>query len=317
METEFARIAEIISNHPGEKITTLMHYINAETLKSSYYELSSNKACGVDGVTKDAYGANLDENIDKLITRMKTNAYKPQPVKRVLIEKEGSKEMRPLGILTFEDKIVQNVIKKILEVIYEPMFIGISFGFRPGANRHAALGLLNKIIETKKVNYVVDADIKGFFNSMDHNWIIEFLKYRISDKNLLRLIMRFLKSGVIHEGKRLEVDVGSQQGGCISPIIGNIYLHFVLDLWFDKVIKKKCRGEAYLVRFADDLACCFLFRDDAEMFYAELIERLAKFKLEIAGEKSRIIRFGRFAEKDLARKVRSRRHLIFWDLHTL
>lgn len=302
METEFTKIAEVVRKHPNDKLTTLVHFINTETLEQSYRRLSGKKAAGADNVTKEQYGERLAENLKELTAKMKKQAYKPQPVKRVYIPKDGSNKMRPLGIPALEDKIVQGVIGKILTEIYEPMFLDMSYGFRPGRNCHDALRNLNTIIETKKVNYIVDADIKGFFDNVDHGWIMEMLAHRIGDPNLLRLINRFLKAGIMEEGKWEESEIGTPQGGLISPILANVYLHYALDLWFEKVVKKGSIGEAYMVRFADDFVCCFQYRDDAERFYAALVERLAKFKLEIAGEKSKIIEFGRFAETNLDKR---------------
>lgn len=296
METEFAKIAEVVSKHPKGKLTTLAHFINTETLKQSYHRQNGKKASGVDDVTKEQYGERLEENLADLISRMKKQAYKPQPVKRVYIPKDGTDDKRPLGIPAFEDKIVQGVISGVLTEIYEPIFLDTSYGFRPGRSCHDALRSLNRIIETKRVNYIVDADIKGFFNNVDHGWIMEMLAYRIGDPNLLRLISRFLKAGIMEQGEWEESESGTPQGGLISPILANVYLHYALDLWFEKVVKKNSKGEAYIVRYADDFVCCFQYWDDAEKFYAALVERLEKFKLEIAGEKSKIIEFGRFAQ---------------------
>lgn len=296
METKFAKIAETVSKHPEGKLTTLAHFINEESLKESYRKLSGNKATGVDKVTKEQYGVELDERIKALVSEMKKQAYKPQPVRRTYIPKEGTTKMRALGIPTFEDKIVQDVTAGILGEIYEPIFLDVSYGFRPGKSCHDALRRLNSIIETRKVNYVVDCDIRNFFDSVDHDWIMKMLEYRIGDPSFLRLIKRFLIAGIMEEGKWEESEKGTPQGGLISPILANIYLHYVIDLWFEKVVRKRSKGEAYIVRYADDFVCCFQYRDDAERFYAELVERLEKFKLEVAGEKSRIIEFGRFAE---------------------
>lgn len=301
MATKFPKIAEVVNKHPEGKLTTLTHFINLETLKASYHELSGKKATGVDDISKMQYGEQLEDNLLNLIDRMKRQDYKPQPVKRVYIPKDGTDKLRPLGIPAFEDKVVQNVINGMLTEVYEPIFMDTSYGFRPGRSCHDALRALNNIIQLKKVNYVVDADIKGFFENVDHEWIMKMLEHRIGDPNLLRLIKRFLKAGIMEEGKWEESEVGAPQGGLISPILGNIYLHYVLDLWFDKRVKEQSRGEAYTIRFADDFVCCFQHRDDAEKFYAALKERLAKFGLEIAAEKSKIIKFGMFAEDDLAK----------------
>lgn len=301
MATKIPKIAEVVSKHLEGKLTALTHFINLETLKASYHELSGKKATGVDDINKEQYGEQLEDNLLNLIGRMKRQDYKPQPVKRVYIPKDEKGKLRPLGIPAFEDKVVQNVISGILTEVYEPIFMNMSYGFRPGRSGHDALRVLNSTIQLKKVNYVVDADIKGFFDNVNHEWIMKMLEHRIGDSNLLRLIKRFLKAGIMEEGKRKESEVGAPQGGLISPILGNIYLHYVLDLWFDKIVKKQSRGEAYIVRFADDFVCCFQYRDDAEKFYASLKERLGKFGLEIAVEKSKIIKFGMFAEKDQAK----------------
>lgn len=298
---KIAEVAEIVRKHPNEKLTTLVHYINVETLGESYRKLEENKATGVDRITKQQYGENLQSNLEELVTKMKNQDYKPQPVRRTYIPKEGSDKLRNLGIPALEDKIVQGVIGEILNEIYEPKFMNFSFGFRPKRSCHEAIIKLNEIIENRKVSFIVDADIKGFFDNMDQEWIMKFLGHEIGDQNLLRIIKRFLIAGIMEDGKWSESTVGAPQGGLISPIIGNIYLHYVLDIWFDRVMKKQCIGESHIVRYADDFVCCFQFRDDAERFYAELVERLAKFKLEIAEEKSRIIEFGRFAEGSLAK----------------
>jgi len=254
MATRFAKIAEVVEKHPDGKLTMLAHYINAETLESSYNKQDGNKAAGVDGVTKAKYGEQLKENLEKLVDSMKRQAYKPQPVKRVYIPKEGTDKMRPLGITAFEDKIVQDVISGILTEVYEPIFMEMSYGFRPERGCHDALRRLNSIIETKKVNYIVDADIRGFYDNVDHEWLRKMLEYRIGDPNLLRLIKRFLKAGIMEEGKWTESEVGEPQGSPVSPILANIYLHYALDLWFEKIVRKQSKGEAYIVRFADDCA---------------------------------------------------------------
>ncbi|ABI67500.1 group II intron reverse transcriptase/maturase [Cutibacterium avidum] len=306
METGLVRIAEIARQNPKERFTALIHHINHETLKECHLEISGSKASGVDQVTKQAYEENLEANIADLIGRMKRQAYKPQPVRRVYIPKEGSNKRRPLGIPSYEDKLVQKGLARILNTIYEQDFLDCSFGFRPGRGCHDALKVLNHIIERKKVNYIVDADIRGFFDHVDHEWMMKFLELRIADPNLLRLIKRFLKAGVMEAGIVYDTPKGTPQGGIVSPILANIYLHYVLDLWFEKVVKKRCQGEAYLVRYADDFVCCFQNKSDAEWFYANLRERLNKFNLEVAEEKTRIIAFGRFADKESKKQGRKK-----------
>ena len=195
----------------------------------------------------------------------------------------------------YEDKLVQKALAKILNAIYEADFLDCSFGFRPNRGCHDALKILNHYIESKQINYIVDADIRGYFDNVDHQWLMSFLRHRIADPNILRLISRMLKSGVVEAGIKYDTPIGTPQGGVVSPIISNIYLHYVLDLWFEKIVRKKCRGQAYMVRYADDFVCCFQYEHEARMFYQELIERLARFNLEIAEDKTKIINFGRYA----------------------
>lgn len=296
------RIAELAKTHPKMKFTSLAHLLNEEYLKQCHHELLSKKAAGIKGTTKELYGENLVENIRDLVSRMKSKRYLPVPVRRMYIPKPGSSKKRPLGIPEHEDKIVQKAITKILNSIYENDFLDCSFGFRPKRNCHDALKVLNHYIENKYINYIVDADIKGFFDNVDHKWMMEFLKHRINDPNLLRIIGRFLKGGYMEDGKKYKTDAGTPQGGVISPILANVYLHYVLDLWFEKRIRKLCRGQAYIVRYADDFVCCFQYQSDAITFYGELIERLKKFNLETAEDKTKIIPFGRFAEENLKKK---------------
>lgn len=302
METKLKRITELAKLNDEMMFTSLAHLLNEEHLKQCHHELPSGKATGSKGVTKEGYGNNLDENIKGLVERLKKKAYRPVPVKRTYINKPGSTKKRPLGIPDHEDKIVQRGISKILNAIYECDFLDCSFGFRPNRSCHDALKILNLYIENRFTNYVVDADIKGFFDNVDHEWMMKFLNHRINDPNLLRIISRFLKGGYMEEGKYFDTDKGTPQGGVISPILANVYLHYVLDLWFEKVVRKQCKGQAYMVRYADDFVCCFQYRSDAEAFYSALIKRLQKFKLEVAEDKTKIITFGRFAESDSKRK---------------
>jgi group II intron reverse transcriptase/maturase len=295
METELARITEIAKAKPKERFTSLAHLINADSLKACHWWMNGRKATGIDQMTKEEYEENLDDNLADLVERMKRQAYKPRPVRRVYIPKPGTDKQRPLGIPAYEDKLVQTALAKILNAIYEADFLECSFGFRPGRGCHAALGTLAEIIQQRQVNYIVDADIKGFFDHVDHDWLMRFLEVRIADPNILRLISRFLKAGVVDAGIKYDTPEGTPQGGPASPLFGNIYLHYVLDLWFYLVVRKSCRGQAYLVRYCDDFICCFQYEEDARAFYQALIPRLAKFNLSIAEDKTRIIAFGRKA----------------------
>ncbi|SMC41334.1 group II intron reverse transcriptase/maturase [Sporomusa malonica] len=305
MRTKLTRIAELAKQRPRIKLQTLIHVIDEESLKVAHSCMQMNKATGIDAITKEEYGEKLEENLTDLLDRMKRQGYKPQPVKRVCIPKADGKK-RPLGIPAYEDKLVQKVLNEILTAIYEEEFLECSYGFRPGKSCHDALKELANIVITKKVNYVVDADIKGFFDNVSHSWMMKFLQERIEDRNLLRLIQRFLKAGVIEAGIEYETDKGTPQGGIISPTLANVYLHYVLDLWFTVKIKKESRGEAYLVRYADDFVCFFQYQTDAESFYGKLIDRLKKFNLEIAKEKTKVIEFGRFSADNRARREESK-----------
>lgn len=302
METKLARIAELAKNNPDMKFTSLAHLLNNDYLKQCHYQLPNNKAAGVKGTTKIMYEQNLEENIEDLVSRMKRKSYRPSPARRAYIPKQEKGKKRPLGIPEHEDKIVQKGMAPVLNAIYENDFLDCSFGFRPKRNCHDALKILNVYIERRYVNYIVDVDIKGFFDNVDHKWMMEFLKERIVDPSFLRIIARFLKGGYMEQVKYYKTEAGVPQGGLISPILANVYLHYVLDLWFERHVKKRSKGQAYLVRYADDFVCCFQYYEDASAFYDVLKRRLNKFNLEIAEDKTKIIPFGRFAEGDYRRK---------------
>ena len=291
MEKEKAEIAQLAEKYG--RVESLMQYVNAKTLAESYTRQPKGKAVGVDGVTKEEYGEKLGVNLEDLLVRMKKFSYRPYPVRRAYIPK-GRGKLRGLGIPSFEDKVVQGVFKEILEAIYEPKFREFSFGFRPNRSCHDAIQRVNKHIMADRVNYVVDADIKGFFDNIDHEWMVKFLEHDIADKNFIRYIKRFLIGGVMEEGKKLETDRGTVQGGLISPVLANVYLHYVLDLWFEYVKRREFKGEMYMVRYADDFVCLFQYENEAQKFYRMMIERLGKFGLEIAEDKSRILPFGRY-----------------------
>ena len=293
METKLKRIAEAARLRPEEKFTSLAHLINKETIIECHKEMLKNKAAGIDEVTKEEYELKLESNVEDLISRMKRQAYKPQAVRRVYIPKPGTEKKRPLGIPAYEDKLVQAALAKILNAIYEQDFLECSFGFRPNRGCHDALKVLDKILNRKEINYVVDVDIKGFFDHVDHEWLMKFLQHRIADPNILRLVTRFLKSGIMEAGIKHDTSEGTPQGGVCSPILGNIYLHYTLDLWFEKRIRKTCRGMAYMVRYADDTVFCFQYEEDAKEFYSQIIKRLEKFNLEVADEKTKIVSLGK------------------------
>lgn len=290
MENDYSEIRNQLIKY--RNVQSLMQYINEDTLMAKHKSFNGNKALGVDKISKDMFDRNAEENIKSLIEDMKKFRYKPYPSRRVYIPKSNG-DKRPLGIPSYKDKIVEGVIADILNVIYEPIFLECSYGFRPNRDCHMAINALDKIIMKKSTNWIVEADIKGFFNNVNHEWLIRFLEHTIKDKNFIRYIKRFLKAGIIEDNNYYETDKGTPQGGLISPILANVYLHYVLDLWFELYVKVKCTGEAYLVRYADDFVVCFENENDAKWFYEELIERLAKFELEIETNKSRIFPFGR------------------------
>lgn len=276
----------------GYKLQTIMHYVNRETLIKQHEKQQKNKARGIDGVTKEKYEENLEYNIENLLNKMKSFSYHPQPVRKAYIPKSNGK-LRGLGIPCYEDKLVQGAMADVLNEIYENIFLPTSYGFREKKNCHQAISQLNWLIMTKKVNYILDADIKDFFDNIDHEIMIMFLEEKIADKNFLRYIKRFLKAGIMEDYQYYENDKGTPQGGLISPVLANVYLHYVLDNWFN-CIKKELRGEAYLIRYADDFVVLFQYEETARKFYQKLIERMKKFKLELAEDKTRILPFGRF-----------------------
>ena len=270
-----------------------MRNVNEETLMTEHRKQNRKKAVGVDGVSKDKYDENAEENIRELVKRMKKFQYKPLPVKRVYIPKANGKK-RPLGLPSYEDKLVQGVMAGILNDVYEPRFLDCSYGFRENRNSHQVVRYINQSIMCRKVNYVLEADIKGFFDNVDHDWLMKFLEHDIADKNFLRYIKRFLIGGIMEGTELKESDRGTPQGGLISPVLANVYLHYVLDLWFEKGIKPRLKGEAYYVRYADDFLIMFQYENEARKVMQVLISRLGKFGLEVAEEKTRILPIGRF-----------------------
>ncbi|MCP3685861.1 MAG: group II intron reverse transcriptase/maturase [bacterium] len=304
MQTKLNLISEIARKDKKCKLNNLAHLLNVVSLTGCFYELKKDKASGIDDMSFQDYQKNLVGRLTDLVARMKRQAYKPQPVLRVHIPKENGKT-RPLGIMAIEDKIVSKGIAKILQAIYEQDFLNFSYGFRPGRSCQAAVNALDKMIMQKPVNYVIDADIKGFFDNVDHKWLMRCLEERIGDRNLLRLMSRFLKAGVMEKGKFIHSDKGTPQGSISSPVLSNIYLHYVLDLWMEKIIKRKYQGYVGIVRYADDFIICVQDKTEAELILVELKERLLKFDLELSAEKTRLIEFGRNA-RDNAKRRRQR-----------
>ena len=266
-------------------------------LKECFYLLKKDKATGIDGISFEEYEQDLEQNLETLVSKMKQFSYRPQPAKRVYIPKSDSKR-RPLGMPALEDKIVQMCITRILVAIYENDFVDSSYGFRPKRSCHDALLSLNQMIMENPVNHVIDADIKGFFDNVSHKWMSRCLEERIADKNFLRLIVRFLKSGIVEQGKYFDTEEGTPQGGILSPILANIYLHYVLDLWIERVVKRDTNGYVGFVRYADDFIICVQYKEDSHNILDGLKVRLRKFGLELSMEKTKVIEFGRYAAEN-------------------
>jgi len=283
------------------RFTSLAYLLNEGFLAQCFWELKKGKAPGIDGVRWEEYAEGLTENLRGLVSRLKAKRYWPQPVKRVYIPKDG-KSMRPLGLPVVEDKVVQMGMTRILEAIFEADFLEVSYSFRPNRSCHDALDRLDKAIMTRAVNHIVDADIKGFFDHVDHKWLMECLRQRISDPSFLRLIGRFLRAGIMEGGKYLETEEGTPQGGILSPVLSNIYLHYVLDLWFERRMKRELSGYAEENRYADDFVICLQYREDGERVLKALRERFAQFGLSLSEEKTRLIEFGRDARANAERR---------------
>ena len=291
MEPETKGIRYQSATYPA--VQNLMHNVSEQTLMAEHRKQARKKATGIDGVDKTAYDENAEENIRELVIKMKKFQYRPQAVRRTYIPKANGK-MRPLGIPAYEDRLVQGVMAGLLNEVYEVRFLDCSYGFRPKRSGHDVVRYINQTIMTKKVNYALVADIKGFFDNVDHDWLMKFLEHDIQDKNFLRYIKRFLIAGIMEGTERTDSDRGTPQGGLISPVLANVYLHYVLDLWFEKAVKPKLRGEAYYVRYADDFLILFQYENEARAVMEALKSRLSKFSLEVAEDKTRILPMGRF-----------------------
>ncbi len=287
-------VREAAKKRRQERFTALLHHVSVDLLRDSYHALKRQAAPGVDGVTWQEYETGLEERLADLLKRLHRGAYRAQPSRRVYIPKADGRK-RPLGIAALEDKIVQQAVVAILNQIYEVDFKGFSYGFRPGRSPHQALDALTMGIQRKRVNWVLDADIRGFFDNMSHEWTMKFVEHRVADRRILRLIQKWLKAGVSEDGQWSESKVGTPQGAVVSPLLANVYLHYVFDLWIEAWRQKVAKGDVIVVRYADDLVVGFENRMEAERFLEAFRERLAKFGLELHPEKTRLIEFGRFA----------------------
>jgi RNA-directed DNA polymerase len=293
------RVRQVAERDKKVRFTALLHHVDIDCLRAAYLALRRQAAPGVDGVTWEAYGQNLEANLQDLHGRLHRGAYRAKPSRRVYIPKADGRQ-RPLGIATTEDKIVQSAVVEVLNAIYEADFLDLSYGFRPGRGQHDALDALAVGTQRKKVNWVLDADVADFFTSLDHGWLGKFIEHRIGDKRVLRLIQQWLEAGVIEGEVWAECDEGTPQGATVSPLLANVYLHYVFDLWAERWKRRQARGDVVIVRWADDFIVGFQHREDAERFQRELRERFAKFGLELKAEKTRLIEFGRFAAQDRA-----------------
>jgi RNA-directed DNA polymerase len=300
VSTALDGIATAAKNRPRERFTSLAHVITPDFLRETWQQMNRRGASGVDRMTTVEFERELDQHCESIVARLKAGTYTAPAVRRVEIPK-GNGKTRPLGIPTVEDRLVQRAVARILERLYEPLFLPVSFGFRPNRSAHDALRVLRVQIITGKVRYVFEADIKGYFNHISHEWLRKMLELRIGDPVILRLLGKWLNAGVMINGVRSATEEGTPQGGPVSPVLANIYLHYVLDLWFERLCKKKFTGEAYLTRFADDFVVCFQNEPDARRFEKELRRRMEAFSLELAEEKTRLIEFGRFAREDRAK----------------
>jgi RNA-directed DNA polymerase len=285
---KLALLSKRARQDPKLRFTSLAHLLNAEFLEECYYSLGRDRASGIDGVRWKEYGERLEENLNDLVARLKAKRYQPQLARRVYIPKDEHSK-RPLGLPALEDKIVQKGIAWILEAIYEQDFLDCSYGFRPGRNCHQALDVVDKTIMKRPIHYVIEADIKGFFDNVSHDWMLRCLEVRIQDPSLLLLIRRFLKAGYVEAGQLVPTEQGTPQGGNLSPIIANIFLHYVLDLWFEKKITPQMHGVCQLVRYADDFLCLVQYQREAQYIEQALRERFVKFDLQLHPEKTRVI----------------------------
>ena len=295
------RIREAAAKDKDLRFTNLMHHITIDLLRASYYELKRNAAAGIDEVTWHEYGEQLESRLSDLQGQVQSGRYRAKPSKRIWIPKPDGRQ-RPIGIAALEDKIIQQAVVRVLNQIYEQDFLGFSYGFRPGRGQHNALDAIWVGITQKKVCWVLDADLRSFFDTINHTWLMKFVERRIADPRMLRLIRKWLRAGVSENGEWSKTEVGTPQGSVISPLFSNIYLHYVLDEWVSNWRKKQARGEVVVVRYADDYVMGFQYRDEAEKFLSESKERFACYGLEIHSEKTRLIEFGRFAEENRKRR---------------
>ena len=296
MSTQLGQIAKKAKLDRTVRFTSLAHLLTPSFLKETWRMMNRHAASGIDGQTTGQFASEIEQRVEEICQQLKAGTYRAPPVRRVEIPKgPGKSGTRPLGIPTVADRLLQRAVARILEAVFEADFLDCSFGFRPGRNPHHALRALRLHIVTRKVSHVFEADIRSYFTRIDHQWLRRMVAHRIADPVILQLIAKWLKAGAMQDGVLHSSRGRNAEGGPISPVLSNLYLHFTLDLWFEKKFKPQCQGEAYLVRFADDFVGYFQFQGDAQRFQRQLQERFAQFNLEMAGEKTRMLLFGRFA----------------------
>ena len=317
METGLERIAAKARSESKLQFTSLVHHLTRQRVWESLCHIPANSAPGVDGKTVPEVKAEFDQWIDPVLQSVHRKGYKAPAIRRVYIPKPGKKEKRPLGVPCIADRSLQRSTAKILSAIYEQDFLPCSFGGRPGLGAHNALATLNEVIAGCKVEWVLEADLKHFFGSLDHKWMLRFIEHRVGDPRVISLIRRWLKAGVLEDGELQTNKEGTPQGGSISVLLSNVYLHYVLDLWFDRVVKTRLRGEAYMIRYIDDFVICFQYRSDALRVQEALHKRLGKFGLALEPTKTRLVEFGRFAQRHAPKRGRRRPETIYFLGFTL
>jgi group II intron reverse transcriptase/maturase len=296
------RIRQVAKRDKEVRFTALLHHVyDVDMLREAYFNLKRDAAPGVDGETWQHYGEDLEANLQDLSRRLKEGTYQATPVRRTYIPKADGRQ-RPLGVTSQEDKVVQRAVVAVLNAIYETEFLGFSYGFRPGRSQHNALDALDRALMTRKVEWVLDADLRGFFDSISHEWLVKFVEHRIGDRRIVRLIQQWLRAGVLEDGTWTQQEVGTPQGGSASPLLANLYLHYAFDQWVQQWRRKKALGEVIVVRWADDFIVGFERQSEAERFLGELKERLRKFGLELHSEKTRLLEFGRHAAERRKRR---------------
>jgi group II intron reverse transcriptase/maturase len=296
--TKLKRIAWLSASDPDKRFDSLIHHFNEASLAACFDELDGTKAVGIDGVTKAQYGENLEENLHDLVARMKRMAYRPQPIRQALIPKEGqSGATRPLGISILEDKIVQKMMQKVLESIYEPLFFDCSYGFRPGRGCHDAISALYQPLYGHDVQIIIEVDLANFFGTIDQQRLVELLREKIGDERLIRYLIRMFKAGMLSDGELVVSEEGVVQGSICSPVLANVFAHYVIDSWFETTVKPHCRGRVALFRYADDAVICCQYEQDAQRIKAALAKRLAKYGLKLNEQKTHLVRFSKQAKR--------------------